>query len=101
MNLVVYDIPEEKERAKTRHGATQDTIMAYGNAVAAAFSACGVPEEEVDQVVLQPVAYKRIGKFVTDCTKPRRVQLMFNTPRQKHKVLAYAKELRQAGFRVL
>ena len=76
--------------------------IAYEHAVIAAFSKYGIPEEELDQVMLSPVADERRGKFAADRTRPQPVRLIFNTPQQKRKVLAYAKELRvrQAGFKV-
>lgn len=76
--------------------------MAYGIAVGAALSKAGAPGEEVDQVLRStaPIAIQRIGKVAADRSKPRPIRLVFNTPQQKHTVLSYAKDLRQAGVRV-
>ena len=89
-------------RAKSRMEEATDSAMAYGIAVGSASSKAGAPDEEVEKVMqsIAPIGIERIGKFVADYNKPRPIWLVFNIPQQKHTILSYAKDLRQAGIRV-
>ena len=102
LNLVGYNIPEEEERAKTRMEEANDSAMAYGLAVGTALSKAGAPDEEVAKVLqsIAPAGVERMGKFVADRNKPRPIRVLFNKLGQKHAILSYAKDLRQAGIRV-
>ena len=102
LNLVMYNIPEEEERAKTKAEEANDSAMAYMLAVGNALSKAGAPDEEVTTVVqsIAPAGVERIGRFVADRNKPRPIRVLFNKTGQKHTILSYAKDLRQAGIRV-
>ncbi len=95
LNLVMYNIPEEGERAKNRSEAFKNVAKEFDTVVETALS--GYNEESIRRVI--PTNVERIGQFTADRTKPRPVRLVFSTLLQKHGFLHMAKDLRQAGFR--
>ena len=97
-NLVMYNIPEEGEKAKNRFEAIKTVAKEFDAAVEVAMSEYTVDEETMKTVL--PTTIERIGQFTADRTKPRPVRLVFSTLLQKHGFLRMAKALRQAGFRL-
>ncbi|DBA99472.1 TPA: hypothetical protein ACH3X3_012062 [Trebouxia sp. C0006] len=97
-NLVMYNIPEEGEKAKNRFEAIKTVAKEFDAAVEVAMSEYTVDEETMKTVL--PTTIERIGQFTADRTKPRPVRLVFSTLLQKHGFLRMAKVLRQAGFRL-
>ena len=95
LNLVIYNIPEEAERAKNRFEAmkTMDTELN------AAFNTA-LNKHEGKELFANPVAADRLGKFVAERNKPRPVRLMFSSLMHKHSFLGFSKDFRQAGFRL-
>ncbi len=102
LNLVMYNIPEEGEKAKNRFEAIKTVAKEFDTAletaVETAKSEYTVDEEGIKRVL--PTTVERIGQFIADRTKPRPVRLVFSTLLQKHGFLRMAKVLRQAGFRL-
>jgi len=102
LNLVMYNIPEEGEKAKNRFEAIKTVAKEFDTAVETAVetakSEYTVDEEGIKRVL--PTTVERIGQFIADRTKPRPVRLVFSTLLQKHGFLRMAKVLRQAGFRL-
>ena len=71
--------------------------MAYGNAVAAALSKSGAPEEEVDQgmrsIVL--IAIERVRKFAADRTKTNTTDVQYTTTEAPCLVICQGSEARR------
>jgi len=95
LNLVIYNIPEEAERAKNRFEAmkTMDTELN------AAFNTA-LNKHEGKELFANPVAADRLGKFVAERNKPRPIRLVFSSLMHKHSFLGFSKDFRQAGFRL-
>ncbi|KAL0055720.1 hypothetical protein WJX82_003741 [Trebouxia sp. C0006] len=81
-NLVMYNIPEEGEKAKNRFEAIKTVAKEFDAAVEVAMSEYTVDEETMKTVL--PTTIERIGQFTADRTKPRPVRLVFSTLLQKH-----------------
>ncbi len=98
LNLVMYNIPEEGERAKNRFEAMNTLDTELNAAVETALNKHG--EKDMQKLFAPPLAAERIGKFVADRTKPRPVRLVFSSLIYKHSFLEFSKDFRQAGFRL-
>jgi len=71
LNLVMYNIPEEGERAKNRFEVLKTLNTELDTAVETALDKYG--EKDLEKLFTCIVAAERIGKFVADRTKPRPV----------------------------
>ena len=100
LNLVMYNIPEEGEKAKNRLEALKTAAEGFDTAVETALSTMNGQYDEEALGRRMPTNVERIGQYIADHTKPRPVRLVFNTLLQKHGFLEMAKILRQAGFRL-
>jgi len=98
LNLVMYNIPEEGERAKNRFEALKTLNTELHTAVETALDKHG--EKDLEKLFTCLVAAERIGKFVADRTKPRPVRLVFSSLIHRHNFLKFSKGFRQAGFRL-
>lgn len=58
-----------------------------------------VPEINKDDMCRVPTAVQRIGRFSTEHSKPKPTRLFFASENDKHKLLEYSKQFRQAGLR--
>jgi len=95
LNLVMYNIPEEGEKAKNNFEALKTVAKEFDAAVETALD---YDEESISRIL--PTTVERIGQFIADHTKPRPVRLVFSNLLQKHGLLHMAKDFRQAGFRL-
>ena len=95
LNLVMYNIPEEEERAKNRFEAMNTLDTELNAAFKTALNKHGEKE-----LFAPPVAAERIGKFVADSNNPRPVRLVFRSLIYKHSFLEFSKDFRLAGFRL-
>ncbi len=98
LNLVMYNIPEEGERAKNRFEVLKTLNTELDTAVETALDKYG--EKDLEKLFTCIVAAERIGKFVADRTKPRPVRLVFSSLIHRHHFLKFSKDFRQAGFRL-
>ena len=86
LNLFMYNIPEEGERAKNRFEAMKTLDTELNAAFKTAFNKHGDKE-----LFAPPVAAERIGKLVADQTKPRPVRLVFSSLICKHSFLEFSR----------
>ena len=71
LNLVMYNIPEEGEKAKNRFEAIKSVAKGFATAVETAMSEYTCDEESTKTML--PTTVERIGQFIADRTKPRPV----------------------------
>ena len=79
LNLVMYNIPEEGERAKTRLEAIKTAAKGFDTAVEIALNMMDGEYDEEGLRRVMPTTVERIGQLIADHTKPRPVRLVFNT----------------------
>jgi len=91
LNLVMYNIPKEGERAKNRFEALNTLNTELNTAVETALNKHA--EKDLKKLFTCPSAAERIGKYVADCTKPRPVRLVFRSLIHGHKFLNISKHV--------
>jgi len=89
LNLVMYNIPEEGERAKNRFEAMNTLDTELDAAIETALNKHG--EKDMKKLFAPPVAAERRIKFVADRLKPRPVRLVFSSLIYKHSFLEFSK----------
>ena len=95
LNLVMYNIPEEGNKAKNRFEA----IKTVDTELTAAFNTA-LSKHGGKELFAFPVVGERIGKFVADSNRPRPVRLVFSSLVCKHGFLEFSKDFRLAGLRL-